>query len=206
MQLGIKYQPEGMCPHCHYTGVLFNGGFGSNDRRRALCPHADGRWVRTDGQAASVAVRIVRAPALIAVERRKRVGQGAPELPAIRRAVLKVPPRTMQSAIDAPAMHDPCVTSISSIVYICPLKIQMDTILAFEPYVIKMTLPGAHGQCVPIRWSNAQTVRAIHHNRVSLSRYAGNTTCLPWPFGGGAYYFEWTRCSQDLQRHSRWDG
>lgn len=108
VQLGIKYQPEGTCPHCHYTGVLFNGGFGSNERRRALCPQCGRGWpIGSDGQAASVAARVVRDPALTAVERRRRVGLGAPELPAISRAVLNVPPRAMLSAIEAPAIPAP---------------------------------------------------------------------------------------------------
>jgi transposase-like protein len=108
VQLGIKYQPEGTCLRCHYVGLLLNGGFGSNDRRRALCPQCGGGWsLGSDGQTASVAVRIVRDPALTAVERRRRAGQGAPELPAISRAVLKVLPRAMQSAIDAPAIPAP---------------------------------------------------------------------------------------------------
>ena len=108
VQLGIRYKPEGTCPQCGYTGVLSNGGFSSDNRRRAMCPQCRRAWpVHREDGGSTVAVSVVLDLAVNAAQRRKLAGQDAPDLPAIRRAVLVVPPRTTPETVEAPDVPAP---------------------------------------------------------------------------------------------------
>lgn len=106
--LGVKYRPEGTCPHCDFHGQLFNGGFGADGRRRALCPHCKRGWsMAPDAECAEITVRVVKDLALTAVARRKRAGHDAPALASAEHAVLSVPAKATVQSVDIPAVPAP---------------------------------------------------------------------------------------------------
>ncbi|RQR45355.1 DUF746 domain-containing protein [Burkholderia sp. Bp9126] len=108
VKLGIRYQPEGTCPHCGYHGPMKSGSFGGDGRRRAKCLECTRMWsIAGDGAGKQVTVSIARDPALTAVRRRRREGWSVPDLASAEQGVLTIPPRPERAVASVPEVPAP---------------------------------------------------------------------------------------------------